>query len=117
MTSRIEPNAEGSGDAPAACADRRYELTLYVSGASEISARAIADARRLCDVHLCGTCRLSVVDITVDPTAVFRDRVLAVPTLVKNRPPPGRKFIGDLSDTRRVLRGLEISVAESAPPG
>lgn len=92
-----------------------YELTLFVSGASDISARAIANARQLCDTHLDGRCHLSVVDVHEDPAAVLSSRVLAAPTLVKNRPLPVRKHVGDLSNTAKVLLALDLPVAKAAP--
>jgi diguanylate cyclase (GGDEF)-like protein len=78
-------------------AGETFDLTLYVSGASDLSARAIADARRLCDVHLAGHYHLSVIDVYEDPAAVRASGVLATPTLVKNRPLPVRELVGDLS--------------------
>jgi circadian clock protein KaiB len=105
---------EPFGNEPTAPDDIDYELTLFVSGASDLSARAIANARQLCDVRLGGRCHLSVVDVHEDPDAVLRSRVVAAPTLVKNRPLPARKFVGDLSNTDEVLRGLDIVVAEDA---
>lgn len=89
--------------------EERRELTLFVSGASDLSARAIADARALCDVHLDGRYRLSVVDVHEDPAAVLSHGVLAAPTLVRSRPLPLRRFIGDLSHVRDVLLKLEIA--------
>lgn len=80
--------------------DEIYELTLYVSGASDLSARAITDARQLCDIHLAGRYHLSVVDVYQDPAAVRASGVLATPTLVKNRPLPVRELVGDLSRAR-----------------
>jgi circadian clock protein KaiB len=88
--------------------DERRELTLFVSGASDRSARAIADARELCDVHLAGRYQLSVVDVHEDPAAVMSHGVVAAPTLVRARPLPLRRFIGDLSHAGDVLRKLEI---------
>ncbi|MEO8689673.1 MAG: circadian clock KaiB family protein [Solirubrobacteraceae bacterium] len=88
--------------------DRR-ELTLFVSGASDLSARAIADARALCDIHLGGGYALSVVDVHEDSAAVLSHGVLAAPTLVRSRPLPLRRFIGDLSQTHDVLLKLEIA--------
>jgi circadian clock protein KaiB len=88
--------------------DERRELTLFVSGASDLSARAIADARALCDVHLAGRYQLSVVDVHEDPAAVVSHGVLAAPTLVRSWPLPLRRFIGDLSQAGDVLRKLEI---------
>jgi diguanylate cyclase (GGDEF)-like protein/PAS domain S-box-containing protein len=78
-------------------AGEAYELTLYVSGASDLSARAIADARHLCDAHLAGQYHLSVIDVYGDPAAVRASGVLATPTLVKNRPLPVRELVGEFS--------------------
>jgi circadian clock protein KaiB len=86
-----------------------YELTLFVSGATELSARAIAHARELCDVHLDGLCRLSVVDVHEDTAAVLSSRVVVAPTLVRTQPLPVRRFVGDLSQTDKVLLGLELA--------
>jgi circadian clock protein KaiB len=85
-----------------------YELTLFVSGASELSARAITDVRRLCDDHLAGRFALAVVDVHEQPAAARNSRVVAVPTLVKHGPPPERRLAGDLSQTAGVLLALEI---------
>jgi circadian clock protein KaiB len=89
--------------------DERRELTLFVSGASDLSARAIADARALCDHDLGGRYQLSIVDVHADPAAVLSHGVLAAPTLVRSRPLPLRRFIGDLSHPRDVLLKLEIA--------
>jgi circadian clock protein KaiB len=89
-----------------------YELTLFVSGASDLAARAIANARRLCDIHLHGRCHLSVVDVHEDPAAVLSSRLLATPTLVRNMPLPVRRVVGDLSDTDKVLRALDLPLAQ-----
>ena len=67
-----------------------YELTLFVSGASDLAARAIANARRLCDLHCAGRYHLSVVDIHEDPSSLLTNNLLATPTLVKSRPTPVR---------------------------
>ena len=85
-----------------------YELTLFVSGASDLSARAIANARRLCDSHPAGRCHLSVVDVHENPAALLNSRVVAVPTLVKSQPLPVRMLVGDLSDTDRVRLALDL---------
>ena len=88
--------------------DQRYELTLFVSGATDLSARAIANTRQLCDNQLGGRYHLSVIDIRDNLDAVLGDGVVATPTLVKNRPFPVRKLVGDLSHTDKVLRALEL---------
>ncbi len=92
-----------------------YELTLFVSGASDLSARAITNARTLLDRHLGRRYHLAVVDVHQDVDAVRRSNVVAAPTLVKNRPLPVRKLIGDLSDTHKVLLALRLPVADDAP--
>ena len=84
------------------------ELTLFVSGASENSARAIASAQELCEVRLDGRYRLAVIDVHEDPAAVLSHGVQAAPTLVRTRPLPMRRFIGDLTDADAVLLTLEI---------
>jgi circadian clock protein KaiB len=91
---------------PRAAADHVYHLTLFVNGASELSARAIADARRLCD--LSGRCQLTVIDIHDDPAAAVSRRVHAVPALVRTGPLPVRRLVGDLSQTGRVLAALRL---------
>jgi circadian clock protein KaiB len=102
-------------DELAALDESRYELTLFVSGASDLAARAIANARTLCDVHLHGRCHLSVVDVHDDPSAVLTSRLLATPTLVKTLPLPVRRVVGDLSHTDKVLRALDLPVARDEP--
>jgi circadian clock protein KaiB len=92
-----------------------YDLTLFVSGASDRSARAIADTKRLCDVHLGGRHRLAVVDVHEDAAAALSSGVVVVPTLVRNLPLPVRKLAGDLSQTSRVLRSLELPQAAPGP--
>jgi circadian clock protein KaiB len=104
-----------SDDAPATHVASSYELTLFVSGASDLSARAIADARALLDLSLGRRYRLAVVDVHQDGGAALNSQVVAVPTLVKHRPLPVRKLLGDLSDSRRVLLALGLPVAEDAP--
>jgi circadian clock protein KaiB len=97
---------------PAPEPDEGYQLTLFVSGASDLSARAIADARQLCDLHLSGRSRLTVIDVHAQPDAAVSSRVRAVPTLVKTRPLPVRRLVGDLSQTERVLSVLALARAE-----
>jgi circadian clock protein KaiB len=97
-----------TGDGSVVVGPAHYELTLYVSGASNLSARAVANVRRLCDDHLDGRYHLSVVDVHADPAAFLISGVLAAPTLVKSRPLPVRKLVGDLSQTDKVLLALEL---------
>jgi circadian clock protein KaiB len=91
-----------------------YELTLFVSGASDLAARSIENATRACDLHLAGRYRLAVVDVHEDPAAVLGSQVVAVPTLVRQRPLPVRRIAGELSDTARVCRALDLPAAVAA---
>jgi circadian clock protein KaiB len=70
--------------------------------------RAVANLERICREHLPGRCSLEIVDLREDPARAEQDQILAVPTLVRHRPAPRRKVIGDLSLIDRVLAGLEI---------
>jgi circadian clock protein KaiB len=99
--------------------DARYELTLFVNGASDLSARAIANARQLCETRLAGRYDLRVVDVNDDPATVLSLRLLAAPTLVKTRPLPVRRIVGDLSHTKKVLvaLGLPADKPASRPQG
>jgi circadian clock protein KaiB len=88
-----------------------YELTLFVSGASALAARAIANATRLCDLHCNGHYHLSVVDIHEDPSSLLTNNLLATPTLVKSQPAPIRRVVGDLSQTDKVIATLDLPAA------
>ncbi|MCU1376666.1 MAG: kaiB domain protein [Actinomycetia bacterium] len=99
----------------AADLDERYALTLFVSGASALSARAIANARQLCDHHLDGRYHLSVVDLHENPAGALEDEVFVAPTLLRRRPWPGRRFVGDLSQAHKVILALGLQVAGAIP--
>jgi circadian clock protein KaiB len=89
------------------------ELKLYVAGQSPRSVRALENLRRVCDEHLAGRYRVQVIDLTVHPRLARGDEIVAVPTLVRTLPEPIRKIIGDLSDTTKVLVGLQLSAGET----
>jgi circadian clock protein KaiB len=86
----------------------RCELTLFVGGASDLSARAIRTVRRLCDTQLGGTYSLAVIDVHEQPATAAGRRVLATPALVRTSPLPVRQVVGDLSDTAKVLLALGL---------
>jgi circadian clock protein KaiB len=88
-------------------------LTLYVSGASPRSAEAIENVRRICDGELAGRSSLQVVDVAERADLVRSDEIIAVPTLVKRRPEPLRRLVGNLSDLERVRAGLDLGVTVS----
>jgi circadian clock protein KaiB len=104
-------------DALAAPDETFYDLTLFVSGASDLAARAINNTRNLCDLYMGGRYHLAVVDVQNDPSALLGSGVLATPTLVKNRPEPIRRVVGDVSHTERVLRMLGLPAALSPRAG
>lgn len=85
----------------------RYILRLYVSGSSANSLRAVYNLKRICEEHL-PDYDLEVIDIHENPTAARKEQIVAAPTLVKKLPEPLRKFVGDLSNTDKILVGLDI---------
>ncbi len=85
-----------------------HTLKLYVTGQTPNSMRAIANLKKLCDEQLQGNYEVKVIDILKEPQLAEDDRIIATPTLVKVLPAPLRKIIGDLSDTEKVLFGLDL---------
>lgn len=83
-------------------------LRLYVAGQSPRSLRAFENLKALCETHLAGRCDIEIIDLLENPTLARSDQILAVPTLVRKLPEPVRKIIGDLSNTERVLVGLDL---------
>jgi circadian clock protein KaiB len=114
VSTPADPTFERYEDALSTLDDTFYELTLVVSGASDLSLTAIANARRLCDTYLGGRHSLTVVDLHEEPTAVLSSQILAAPTLVKHLPLPMRKLVGDLSHTEKVLMALGLPTAAHA---
>ncbi len=84
------------------------EFTLFVAGDTPRSRQAIQNLRRLGEEHLGGAYRLMVIDVIVDPATAETSRILATPTLVKERPLPLRRVTGDLSDSAKLLRALAL---------
>jgi circadian clock protein KaiB len=93
---------DGSGAPP------MYELRLYLAGHSPRSVRAVENLRRTCEEHLPGRYRIELVDLLENPQLARGDEIIAVPTLVRMLPEPVRKIIGDLSDTEKLLIGLQL---------
>jgi circadian clock protein KaiB len=83
-------------------------LRLYVAGQTPRSIAAFANLKRICEEHLAGRYQIEVVDLIQNPQLARGDQILAVPTLVRRLPEPVRKIIGDLSNSERVLVGLDI---------
>ncbi|HVF25424.1 MAG TPA: circadian clock protein KaiB [Anaerolineales bacterium] len=87
---------------------KSYELRLYVAGQTPKSIAAFANLKKICEEHLAGQYDIEVIDLLKEPQLASGDQILAIPTLVRKLPSPIRKIIGDLSDTERVLVGLNI---------
>jgi circadian clock protein KaiB len=85
-----------------------FDLRLYVAGQTPKSIRAFANLRKICDEHLAGRYRIEVIDLLEDPQLGRGDQILALPTLVRRLPQPIKRIIGDLSNTERVLVGLDL---------
>jgi circadian clock protein KaiB len=85
-----------------------WELRLYVAGQTPRSLTAFANLQQICEGHLKGRYRIHVIDLVEKPQLSKGDQILAIPTLVRKLPEPVRKIIGDLSDTERVLVGLDL---------
>ena len=85
-----------------------WELRLYVAGQTPKSVAAFANLKRICEEHLAGQYRIEVIDLVENPQLAKGDQILAIPTLVRKLPEPMRKIIGDLSNTDRVLVGLDL---------
>ena len=116
MTDTEDDIIRGFEEALAVREDDRFVLALFVSGASARSARAITNAKALCEEHLAGRYDLTIVDLHEDLSVARQSRVLAAPTLVRHHPLPVRRFVGDLSDPSRVLVALGLGDADAPNP-
>ena len=85
-----------------------WTLRLYVAGQTPKSIAAFANLKQICDEHLAGHYKIEVIDLLINPQLASGDQILALPTLVRKLPEPVRKIIGDLSNTERVLVGLDL---------
>jgi circadian clock protein KaiB len=94
--------------APGPVPEGIWDLRLYVAGQTPKSVIALQNLKRLCEDHLAGRYRIEVVDLLKNPQLARGDQILAIPTLVRKLPAPMRKIIGDLSQTERVLVGLDM---------
>jgi len=89
-----------------------WQLRLYVAGQTPKSLTAFANLKKICENHLNGRYSIEVIDLVEQPQLSKGDQILAIPTLVRKLPQPVRKIIGDLSDTNRVLVGLDLRPAD-----
>jgi circadian clock protein KaiB len=102
MNNPEDPESEASSR------DKVWILRLYVAGQTPKSLAAFANLKKICEEHLAGQYKIEVIDLSQNPSLARQDQILALPTLVRQLPPPVKKIIGDLSNKERVLVGLEI---------
>ena len=114
MTEPIVLAGTRPSDGMAAADTNVIELRLYIAGQTRKSIAALANLRRICDEHLAGQYRVEVVDLIENPQQAQYDQIFAIPTLVRRLPEPIRRIIGDLSNSERVLIGLERRPALAA---
>jgi len=106
-------NRTGKGERPVEMLEEDYfQLRLYVAGQTPKSLEAFANLKKICEDHLQGRYRIDVIDLVENPQLAKGDQILAIPTLVRKLPQPLRKIIGDLSNTERVLVGLDLRPRE-----
>lgn len=86
----------------------KYILKLYVAGITPRSMKAILNIKQICRDHLEGRYELEIIDIYQQPVLARGEQIVAAPTLIKKLPPPLRKFIGDMSDTEKILVGFDL---------
>lgn len=86
----------------------RFVLTLFVSGASPNSVRAISNLQRILEERIKGRYKLTIIDVHQEREAAEREQIIALPLLVKSFPEPARRLIGDMSNTEKVIKGLGI---------
>jgi circadian clock protein KaiB len=101
-------SVRSKASAKARNADTIWELRLYVARHTPKSLAALANLKMICEKHLAGRYRIEVIDLLKNPQLARGDQILAIPTLVRTLPEPVKKIIGDLSNTERVLVGLNI---------
>lgn len=93
--------------------NENWHLRLYVAGQTPKSVTALKNLNKYCEEHLKGKYDIEVIDLMQNPQLAEGDQILAIPTLVRKMPEPIRKIIGDLSDSERVLVGLDLREAKS----
>lgn len=91
-----------------------WRLRLYVAGQTPKSVAAFANLKKLCETHMKGSYEIEIVDLQQNPQMAKEHQIVAIPTLVKQLPLPLKKIIGDLSNTEKVLVGLELEPLDQA---
>ena len=116
MTKKVHDQVEVFEEALKDSKEKKYVLRLYVAGATPRSTQSIINIKKICEEHLKGRYELEVIDIYQQPVLAKGEQIIAAPTLVKNLPPPLRKFIGNMADVERILVGLDLKPKEKVKP-
>ncbi len=93
--------------------DKKWNLRLYIAGQTPKSMVALANLRRICEQHMDGRYTIEIIDLMANPRLAQQDQIVAIPTLVREIPSPLKRIIGDLSNTERVLVGLDVLPREA----
>jgi circadian clock protein KaiB len=101
-------DSESEDDMEESTSKEFWTLRLYVAGQTPRSIAAFVNLKNICEEHLANRYRIEVIDLVQNPQLAKGDQIIALPTLVRRLPPPIKKIIGDLSNTERVLVGLEL---------
>lgn len=88
----------------------KYVLRLFVAGMTPKSVQAVENIKRICETYLPGRYELEVIDVYQQPILAKEGQIVAAPTLIKELPPPLRKLVGSMSDTMRVLVGMDLHI-------
>jgi len=104
----VNSNRKSKEENQAAAEKDKWILRLYVAGKTPKALTAFANLKKICEEQLNGKYSIEVIDLLINPQLGVKDQILALPTLVRKLPVPVRKIIGDLSDTERVLVGLDL---------
>ena len=100
--------SEGQSAAASSPGTKAYVLRLYIAGQTPKSIAALANLKEICETHLQGRYEIEIIDLIENPQLAQGDQILALPTLVRRLPQPIKRIIGDLSNTERVLVGLDL---------
>ena len=106
MTKKVHPSGNSNGTLQKK--DFEYVLSLFITGATPNSIRAVTNIKEICEDHLKGRYSLEIIDVYQQGALAEKEQLIALPILIKKQPLPERRMIGDLSDTQKVLKGLGL---------
>ena len=115
MATALKQNRNGTAHPGAPRPEPEWKLRLYVAGQTPKSLTAFANLRRICEEHLAGRYQIEVIDLMKHPELAQTDQILALPTLVRKLPEPIKRIVGDLSNSERVVLGMNLEKLSGAP--